>query len=121
MSSQSADISPSRPAPGGSERVRLARLARQAALRVTGVAGTDSGPAGLFLTAGGGERLEGVRCVVTQDGGYEVTLRLVCELVSLPELGARVRAAVTDAAARAGIPLESIGVHVAALAEAGEQ
>ncbi len=119
--SQSADISVSAPGPGGSERVRLARLAREAALRVPGVTGTDTGPVGLVITAGGGERLEGVLCVAIQDGGYEVTLRLVCGLVPLPALGERVRAAVTAAAASAGLPLESVGVHVAAVAEWGEQ
>ncbi len=100
----------------GSERFRLARLAREASLRVPGVAGTDIGPSGLCVTVSGGQRAEGVMCVAARGGGYEVTLRLVCELVSLPQLGEQVKATVTRAATRAGIALESVSVQVAALA-----
>jgi hypothetical protein len=96
----------------------MARLAREAALRVPGVVGTDTGQIGMFVTVGGGERLEGVLCVATRTGGYEVTLRLVCALVPLIELSAQVRAAVSRTAVRAGIPLESVSVVVAELAAA---
>ncbi len=100
----------------GSERFRLARLARDAALRVSGVVGTDTGPMDLFISVGGGERLEGVICAATRSGGYEVSLRLVCELVPLVALGEQVKAAVKRTAAGAGISLDSVDVHVAALA-----
>jgi hypothetical protein len=101
-----------RPAQAGSDRVRLARLARDAALRVPGVAGTDAGRTGRFVTVGDGQHLPGVLCVAGT-GGYDVSLRLVCELVPLAELGERVRAAVRRSAA--GLPLESVSIHVAGL------
>jgi hypothetical protein len=107
--------------PAGSERFRLARLAREAALRVPGVAGTDPGPMGLFVTVSGGERLEGVVCAATKAGGYEVTLRLVCEVVALPALGEQVKAAVKRMATAAGIALDGVDVHVAALAGEEDQ
>ncbi len=69
---------------------------------------------GLFITVGGGQRLEGVVCVAAK-GGYEVSLRLVCALVPLPQLGEQVTAAVTSSAAEAGISLVSVSVHVAAV------
>ncbi len=100
----------------GSERFRLARLARDAALRVPGVVGTDTGPVSLFITVGGGERLEGVICAATRDGGYEVSLRLVCDLVPLLALGEQVKGAVTQTAIRAGIALDIVDVHIASLA-----
>lgn len=108
-------------APVASERFRLARLARDAALRVPGVVGTDTGRIGMFLTVGGGERLEGVLCVAAKNGGYEVTLRLVCALVPLLELSEQVKAAVRRTAARAGIVLESVSVVVAELAAGQER
>lgn len=115
------DIPGGRPPQVGSERFGLARLAREATLRVPGVVRTDPGPTGLFVTVGGGERLEGVRCVATKEGGYEISLRLVCALVPLPQLGDRVKAAVLSTAAKAGIALESVSVHVAAVAGPEEQ
>ena len=89
-----------------SERVRLARAARQAALTVRGVRAMDAGPAGTFVTgAGDGERLEGVTCIAAPGGGYEVSLRLVVGLVALEPLAQRVRAAVVRVASFAGIQL----------------
>lgn len=114
---ESAELPASRSLPVGSERVRLARLAREATLRVAGVVGTDTGPDGMFITVGGGERLEGVLCVATKDGGYEVTLRLVCQLVPLLALSEQVQAAVMRVTARAEIPVDSVSVHIAALDE----
>ena len=99
-----------------SERVTLARLARSAALGVPGVVAADAGPNGRFVTHDGDERLEGVTAVADL-GGYEVSLRLVCGLVPLVELGESVRAAVVAAAAAAGLPLTGVDVHVAAVAE----
>jgi len=115
--SQTVNIPPGFPIAVGSERFRLARLARDAALRVPGVVGTDPGPAGLFVTVDRGERLEGVLCVATQSGGYEVSLRLVCGLIPLLALGERVKTAVQRTATSAEISLDSVSVHVAALAE----
>ena len=119
--SQPVDIPPGFPIAVGSERFRLARLARDAALRVPGVVGTDPGPAGLFVTVDRGGRLEGVMCVATKSGGYEISLRLVCGLVPLLALGERVKTAVGRTATNAGIALESVGVHVAALVEVEAQ
>ena len=60
------------PSATGSERFRLARLARGVALQVPGVVGADTGSMGLCITVGGGERLEGVTCVAAAGGGYDV-------------------------------------------------
>jgi hypothetical protein len=105
--------------PGGtsSERVRLAILAHAVALRVPGVVGTDSWTAGLHVTLAGDQRLEGVRCVVASAGhSYEVSLRLICALVSLPALAAVVRSRVVNAATRAGLPVDAVSIQIAGLA-----
>lgn len=119
--SLSGNPPPGVPGAVGSERFRLARLAREAALRVPGVAGTDTGAMGLFVTVGEGQRLEGVICAATRDDGYEVCLRLVCELVPLPSLGEQVKTAVTRSAALAEIALESVSVTVAAVTQSDDQ
>lgn len=99
-----------------SERVRLARAARQAALTVRGVRGMDAGPAGTFVTgAGDGERLDGVTCIAAPEGGYEVSLRLVASLVPLHPLAERVQAAVLRVASFAGVQLAGVSVHFADL------
>ncbi len=96
----------------GSERARLARLARAAALGIPGVVGTHPGSTGLCFTASGGERVEGVTCVAVSTGGYEVSLCLVCGLVALRVLGDQVSAAVRRDASIAGIAVDAIHVHV---------
>jgi hypothetical protein len=101
------------PAGSGSPRIRLARLAEQAALRVPGVVRTDPGTAGTFGTASAGERITGVRCVAADAGGYEVALRLVCGLVPLDLVAQAVRGAVLAAADRAGILVSAVDVHIA--------
>jgi hypothetical protein len=99
-----------------SDRVRLARAARQAALAIRGVRAMDAGSARTFVTsAGDGERLEGVTCIAAPEGGYEVSLRLVADLVALHALGERVRSAVVRVASFAGIELASVSVHFAGL------
>ncbi|MEA2211107.1 MAG: hypothetical protein QOF83_1055 [Solirubrobacteraceae bacterium] len=103
----------------GTERVRLARLAREVALTVPGVVDLDSGPGGLHVTLDGGCRIEGVRCVATDTGAYEVSLRLICGLVALPTLGRAVRSRVAARAARDGLGVDSVLVHVAGVVEAG--
>ena len=47
---------------GASDRLVLARAARAAMLAVAGVITTDTGPTGLHVTTGQGERLEGIIC-----------------------------------------------------------
>jgi hypothetical protein len=99
-----------------SDRVRLARAARQAALTVPGVRAADAGPAGTCVTgAGGGERLVGVTCIAASDGGYEVSLCLVADLVALHPLGERVRASVHRVATFAGIAVADVSVHFVGL------
>jgi hypothetical protein len=99
-----------------SERVRLARAARQAALTVRGVRAMDAGPAGTFVTgAGDGERLVGVTCIAAPEGAYEVSLSLVVGLVALEPLAQRVRAAVIRVASFAGIELADVSIHFADL------
>jgi hypothetical protein len=99
-----------------SERIRLARAARQAALTVRGVRAMDAGSGRTFVTgAGEGERLEGVTCIAAPGGGYEVSLRLIAGLVALYPLAERVRAAVVRVAAFAGIELASVSVHFVGL------
>jgi hypothetical protein len=100
-----------------SERVRLARAARQAALTVRGVRAMDAGPGGTFVTgAGDGERLVGVTCIAAPEGAYEVSLSLVVGLVALEPLAQRVRAAVVRVASFAGIGLADVSIHFADLA-----
>jgi hypothetical protein len=100
-----------------SPRLALAALARDTALAVAGVAALDAGTGGLFVTAGGGERVPGVRCLVAPDGGYDLALRLVCRLVPLPALAESVRAGVTAAAARAQLPLATVTITIADVVE----
>ncbi|HTU29723.1 MAG TPA: hypothetical protein VMF07_10100 [Solirubrobacteraceae bacterium] len=103
-----------RPAHGEpSPRLVLAALVHDTALAVDGVVALDTGPGGLFVTAGGGERVPGVRCLAAPEGGYDVSLRLVCRLVPLPALAERVRAAVVTAATSAGLNAETVTITVA--------
>lgn len=105
---------------GPSPRLHLARAARDSALRVAGVLALDSGADGRFAVVSGDERIDGVLCVATAEGGYDVALRLVCALVPLIELGERVRAQVRATATAASLPLATISVHVAGVAAPGE-
>jgi hypothetical protein len=100
-------------APGGtSVRVRLAELAAQTALATPGVAGLDAGPAGLHATVGGGTRVAGVTSAAAPHGGFDISLRLVCELVALPALGDRIRREITSAAGSAGLGVESVSIEI---------
>lgn len=96
----------------GSARVRVARLARDAALSVPGVTATHSGRSGRFVTAGDGERLEGVLCAAAPSGGYDVSLRLRCRLVPLRELAEQVKDAVTEVGAAARLTVARIHVDI---------
>jgi hypothetical protein len=115
---QRADTMPAGGAAGGapaggvvSERVRMAAVAAAAALRVAGVLRLDPGPARLYVTAGGGERVEGVTCVASP-GGYEITVRLVCALVALPYTAEQTRGAILSAAAVAGVAVARVDVVI---------
>jgi hypothetical protein len=106
-----------RPNAPGSARVRLAALSRDTALGVPGVAATDPGPTGLFATVDSAHRVDGVRCIATGEGIYEVSLRLRCELVPLRSAAGTVRSAVWRAAATAGMALSEVNVLVSDVVE----
>jgi hypothetical protein len=115
----SFSYAPARGIAPGSPRVRLARLSRDAALLVPGVAGTDCGPTGMWVTVGDQERVDGVRCVAAGNDDYEVSLRLRCEMVPLRELGEAVEASVVRTASAAGIGLSQVRVLIADVVEPG--
>jgi uncharacterized alkaline shock family protein YloU len=96
-----------------SERFELAVLARAAVLGVPGVLGTTSGPTGLISTVDGRARVEGVLCTAVRDGGYDLTLSLVCDLRPLHALAERVKTHVRGAVTRSGLQVQRIDVHVA--------
>jgi hypothetical protein len=96
--------------------MRLAQMAHDAALAVSGVVRTDVGPAGLFVSVGDGRRVEGVICAADRDGGYAISLRLVCALMPLQPIAEQVRAAVTAAGSAAAIRVVSVNVAVADVA-----
>ena len=106
----------SRPTPSApaSERVRLARLALEAALGVDGVVAGHAGRLGLRMTADRGERLPGVLATALPGGQYGIELHLVAEVVPLPQLAERVRTRVERAAASAGLAavLGPVGITV---------
>jgi hypothetical protein len=104
-------------ASGPSDRVRLAQIARETALAVPGVVDLDSGPAGLCVTVGGGVRVAGVSSAAALEGGFDVSLRLVCELVALRPLADRVRAAIRTAATDAGLATQTVTILVAAISD----
>lgn len=98
------------PAPSGSsssavpsERVRLARLAEQAARGVPGVVGGLEGRVRLWVTVDRGERIPGVVVAAVGEGRHAVTLHLIARPVPLHPLGDSVRAAVETAADVAGL------------------
>ncbi len=104
---------------GASDRIRLARAARAAMLGVPGVIATDSGATGLHVTTAGGERLEGIICAATSDGGYDISVRVIAGLVALPDLAERIIAAIDRAATRVGVPCSGVAVHFADVVESG--
>jgi hypothetical protein len=74
-----------------SVRLRLAALARAAALATRGVVGLDAGPAGMRTTASAGLRVDGVVCAALSDGRYHVSVHLVAGMVALRPLADAVR------------------------------
>jgi hypothetical protein len=95
-----------------SDRLRLATLARDTALTVPGVHALDPGPARAFVTAGAGEIVGGVNCVVAPQGGFDLSLQLVCELVPLHPLGDRVRAAIEAAASDEQLIAQTVTIRI---------
>jgi hypothetical protein len=114
-----AHLTPAEGPSGPSDRVRLTRAARDATLRVPGVVAMDTGPMGLYVTAAFGERLEGIICAAANDGGYDISVRVIAALVSLPDLSEQIIAAITRAADRIGVPCSSVSIHFADLLAAG--
>jgi hypothetical protein len=104
---------------GPSDRARLTRAAREAILRVPGVVATDTGPMGLYVTVAGGERLEGIICAAATDGGYDISVRVIAGVVSLPDLSEEITAAITRAAGRLGVSCSSVSIHFADLLAPG--
>ena len=100
-----------------SDRVRLAALTRDVALAVPGVRALDAGPARRFFTAGAGEIVSGVNCVAAPEGGFDLSLQLVCDLVPLRPVAERVRAAVETAAAGAEMIARSVTIRVTDVVE----
>jgi hypothetical protein len=92
------------PQVSASPRVRLARLARDAALAVPGVLGAEAGSHGVHVTADPpAGLLHGVSVVAQADGRYEVALRLVARVVPLVALSEEVRHRVQASARRVGL------------------
>jgi hypothetical protein len=87
-------------------------MARDVAMRTRGVVRTDVGPGGLFVSVGDGQRVDGVTCVASTDGGYEISLRLVCALMPLEPIAEQVRTVVGAKAAMAGIQVTRVDVQV---------
>ncbi len=92
-----------RPSGAPSERVRLARLALDAALGVAGVVSSHTGRLGTRMTPDREERLLGVVATARAAGGYGIELHLVTEVVPLPQLADLVRSRVERAASSAGL------------------
>ena len=113
MSARARASEPIRQA-AASERVRLARLALDAALGVEGVVSSDAGPLGAWVTADGEERLPGVVVTALAGGGYGAELHLVTAVVPLLPLADRVRSEVERAASSAGLAdvLGPVGVAI---------
>lgn len=114
-----SQLNPAERPPGPSDRVRLTRAAREATLRVPGVVATDTGPMGLYVTVVGGERLEGIICAAANDSGYDISVRVIAGLVSLPDLSDQITAAITRAAGRVGVSCRSVSIHFADLLAPG--
>ena len=103
MTEPTAPAAETRPSAPPSDRVRLARLAFDAALATAGVdAGTD-GPVRMWVTVDQGQRYPGVTASVTADGTHEVALHLVVDPVPLHPLAAAIRSRAEADVAAAGL------------------
>lgn len=110
--------------PPSTPRVRLARLALDAALALPEVADGSSGPAGSTVTGDRGEVLRGVSASAAGGGRYDLTVRLTVNPTPAPlhALAERLRDSIAQAARRAGLgtPLGRIDVHFADVARGPE-
>lgn len=93
-------------------RLRLAQLASAAALDVHGVAGLDRSGDPARATAHGGQRVLGVACVASGEGGYDVTLFVAVRPVPFEAVAEQLRAAVRAAACDEGVQDDLRHVHV---------
>lgn len=103
---------------GASPRVRLARLALDAAQAVPDVLGTEAGLHGVRVTADpSAGLLRGVSVTAQADGRYTVDLSLVARMVPLVALGEEVRRRVQASARRDGLAdqLGTVNVEFARL------
>lgn len=99
-------------APPASPRLVLARLARDTALAVEGVASVGPRPVAARSTRDGDDRLHGVVATAEPGGGHAVSLYLAAEPVRLPALAERVRDRVMAAARRTGLGDELRSVDI---------
>src|SRR3954470_22306745 len=116
-----------RPAPplevSPSPRVRLARIALEAALTTPDVLGAEAGSHGVHVTADPpGRLLRGVSVIAQADGRYGVYVSLVARVVPLVALGDEVRRRVQASARRHGLAdqLGTVDVEFARLLTAEE-
>ena len=116
--------SPAEVPASASMRLRLATLARAAALATPGVVALDAGRTGIRMTASEGLRVDGVACAALGDGRYQLSLHLVAAMVALRPLADAVRArvergvAIADLADRLG-PVDVAVEDVRVRTEAG--
>ncbi len=95
--------SPTEVPASASVRLRLAAVARAAALATRGVIRLDSGRTAMRMTASAGLRVDGVVCVALPDGRYQVSVHLVAAMVALRPLADAVRARVQRDVTTAGL------------------
>lgn len=114
--------SPAEVPASASLRLRLAALARAAALGTPGVVGLDAGPAGIRMTASEGLRVDGVVCAALPDGRYQASIHLVVAMVPLRPLADAVRAQVQRDVTSAGLAdrLGPVDIAVENISTAGE-
>ena len=95
--------SPAEVPTSASVRLRLAAVARAAALGTRGVLGLDAGRTAMRMTASEGLRVDGVMCAALPDGRYQLSVHLVAAMVALRPLADAVRARVERDVAIAGL------------------
>ena len=121
MTEPTAPAAETRPSAPPSDRVRLARLALDAALATDGVDGGTDGPVRMWVTVEQGQRYPGVTAYVTADGTHDVGLHLVVEPVPLHPLAEAIRSRAEADVAAAGLAgrLGSIDIAFEDLASPG--
>jgi hypothetical protein len=87
-------------------------MARAAAAADAAVSALDGGAGGRHSTTVGDETVAGVVCVAVPGGGYGVDVHVVAHLADLHALGDRLSRVMRDAATRAGLGDELVGVTV---------